>query len=101
MLPENAALIRQKVEDLITELKLHSLWKAQTPSWVHHYAERCEVSEVDFFEWLQFVYIPNKLNPDAREVTPRVLVMPQARPFVTQSKEYAPIIRLMVELDGL
>lgn len=101
MLPENAALIRQKVEDLIAELKLRGLWKSEAPPWAQNYAQRCELSEVDFFEWLQFVYIPNKLYPDVREALPRVLVMPQARPFVTQSKEYASIIRLMVELDGL
>jgi uncharacterized protein YqcC (DUF446 family) len=101
MLPEDAALVRQKVEDLIAELKLHGLWKTEAPCWVHSYAQRCSLGDVDFFEWLQFMYIPNKLYRDAREARPRVLVMPQARPFVTQPKEYAAVIRLMVELDGV
>ena len=101
MLPENTLLIREKVEDLISELKHHCLWKSDTPAWVGHYAESRSVSEVDFFEWLQFVYIPNKLHPDKRNVLPSVLVMPQARPFITQSKDYNSIVRLMVELDAL
>lgn len=101
MTPENVALLREKVQALIIELKLHGLWKSEAPAWVHDFAQRREVSEVDFFEWFQFVYIPNKLHPETREALPRVLVMPQAKPFVTQSGKYASVIRLMVEIDGL
>lgn len=55
-------MITEKIYGVKEEMKNAGLWKKQQPVWVSDYEKRNIVSEHDFSEWLQFVYLPNLLQ---------------------------------------
>ena len=98
---EPDAAVRQKVHELSQAMKAEGLWKRDEPEWVKNYRS-CEAMTTDFFEWLQFVYLPNKLvSPMGTLPAQDSLLMLQAKKFAADKLTSNAIIRLIVELDSL
>lgn len=97
---ENA--IKQKVRELSEALKTEGLWKHE-PKWVNIYRDGAEVGGTDFFEWLQFIYLPNLLlDESSKFFTPkRNYIAPQAMPYFEKEVNRSRLLQLMVELDSL
>ncbi len=84
-------------------LKVQGLWKNKEPAWVNAYKSNTEIAEVDFFEWLQFVYLPNRMlnlsNPIYREQENYITL--QVKKFAADKLMNKKIVQLLVELDSL
>lgn len=94
--------VKQKVEELAAALKEHGLWKKAEPVWVNEYKKNTGIPEVDFFEWLQFVYLPNRmLNPTSPVLTKGNYITLQAKKFARDKMMDKRIVQLLVELDAL
>lgn len=95
--------IKQKVEQLAAVLKAEGLWKKAEPGWVKEYKGSGEIPEVNFFEWLQFVYLPNRiLNlPDHVYATHESYITLQVKKYAGENIMNEKIVQLLVELDAL
>lgn len=94
--------VKQKVEELVSALKAHGLWRKAEPDWVNEYKENTDIPEVDFFEWLQFVYLPNRmLNQKSAVLTKENFITLQAKKFARDTMMDKKIVQLLVELDAL
>lgn len=92
----------QKIDELVCLLKEKGLWKNSEPAWVKEFNTNADTVAMEFFEWLQFVYLPNRL------VKKSVLSQDRRRPLTLQAKTFATetlkdrqMLRLLVELDAL
>lgn len=96
------ALEKQKLDELIEELKKKNLWRSMEPSWVKEFEKGKTMEKVDFFEWLQFVYLPNRLlHRHTIMQEDETYIMLQAKKYIGEGKNHERIIQLLVELDGL
>jgi uncharacterized protein YqcC (DUF446 family) len=101
-MPDTTA-IRLKIEELTEALKAEGLWKKEEPLWVTNYDAEAEACRVDFFDWLQFVYLPHltltegHFSPYPRQNN----LAPQAVKFVQANPEKLKLLQLFVELDAL
>ena len=94
--------VKQKVEELVSALKARGLWKKAKPEWVNEYKENTDLPEVDFFEWLQFVYLPNRLlNQHSPALTKDNFITLQAKKYAGNTMMDKKIVQLLVELDAL
>ncbi len=95
--------IKQKVEQLAAVLKAEGLWKKTEPQWVKEYKGSTEIPEVDFFEWLQFVYLPNRMlnQPDHVYATHESYITLQVKKYAGENIMNEKIVQLLVELDAL
>jgi uncharacterized protein YqcC (DUF446 family) len=94
--------VKQKVEELAAALKAQGLWKKEEPAWVNEYKENTDIPEVNFFEWLQFVYLPNRmLNPSGFVLPKENFITVQAKKFASDKLMDKKIVQLLVELDAL
>jgi len=96
---ENQTAIEQKVRELSDALKAEGLWKPQEPDWVNSYRKGDEICEADFFEWLQFVFLPNKVLGNKTAANDGVA--PQAMRFFGSEVNKGKLLQLLVELDSL
>lgn len=95
--------IVNKVEEISKVMQSEGLWKASRPGWVDIYNVSNELS-VDFFDWIQFVYLPNKLLISTGTDRPgrqHPFIMLQARKHAADEKLSARLRQLLVELDAL
>lgn len=75
-----------------------SLWKQDMPAWVHTY-NKCPETGIEFTDWLQFVFLPNKLQ---RKNNVRFdSIAPQAVRFCEKDINRGKLLQLLVELDSL
>ena len=97
------SLIAEKVQEVIKEMKEMGLWKKYTPGWVNEYQKRNILTEDDFIEWLQFVYLPNLAQgvSQTREGIRKVLIVPQAVRFFGVDLAKGKLLRLLIELDAM
>ena len=94
--------VKQKVEELAAALKAQGLWKKAKPEWVNEYKENADLPEVNFFEWLQFVYLPNRmLNQSGPVLSKENFITLQAKKFASNKMMDKKIVQLLVELDAL
>ena len=95
--------IKNKIEELVTALKAEGFWKMKEPFWVNQYKANKEIPEVDFFEWLQFVYLPNRMLNQHRPTYAgqENYITLQARKFAGDKLMSEKIVQLLVELDAL
>lgn len=95
--------IKQKVKELEEELMQAGVWKEQEPAWVYHYQEGNDGVTENFYEWLQFVYLPNLLSENkVHSYTPKqVYLAPQAVHFLGKEAEKTKLLQLLIELDAL
>lgn len=95
--------IRLKVEELATALKHAGLWLKEEPGWVKEYQAGKIDDSFDFFQWLQFIYLPNRLmdiKPSLHGGNSGYITL-QVKKFATEDQVNERIIQLLVELDGL
>src|SRR5687768_16545297 len=99
----NETAIKQKVQELTQELKLAGLWKQEEPVWVNQFHENDDFDGSDFYEWLQFVYLPNLLSTKNRNPynAKKAYIAPQAVQFLRHEIERTRLLQLLVELDAL
>jgi uncharacterized protein YqcC (DUF446 family) len=99
----NITAINENVRELAEVLKAEGLWKLQEPAWVTSYSNGGESCKDDFFEWLQFIYLPNLLSEENHYPysSKRTYIAPQAIRFFGQDENKAKLLQLFVELDAL
>ncbi|MGC4232311.1 MAG: hypothetical protein QM594_04965 [Niabella sp.] len=83
---------------IINEMKTLKLWKRQTPSWVFSYNNRNTHSLPGFFEWMQFIYLPNKFI--GIETNTESIAL-QAKQHFEHDMEKGKLLQLLIQLDGL
>ncbi len=96
------SFIAEKLNEIKDELKQCGLWKKQLPEWVNDYASRNIITEQDFAEWLQFVYIPNMVQQQNRSASnTEKYIVPQAKKFFGDDIKKGKLLQLLIELDSL
>lgn len=96
-------LITEKVNRVKDEMKNNGLWKKEIPAWVSEYEEKNPVTDHDFSEWLQFVYLPNLLQQAENNgaMLRKKNIVPQAINFFGEDMKKGKLLQLLVELDSL
>lgn len=79
------------------------LWKTKTPAWVKEFDKRTITNREDFSEWLQFVYLPNRVQEtESRQPVPeKIYIVPQAVKFFSNDIKKGKLLQLLIELDSL
>ena len=95
--------ITDKIIAIKDEMKVMGLWKKQLPVWVNEYTEQNITTEQDFTEWLQFIYLPNIMQPENRNSmgTTENYIVPQAMKFFSEDMQKGKLLQLLIELDSL
>ena len=97
----NTATLEEKVNEIKAEMKRLSLYKRYTPGWVNDFTKRKIVTEEDFAGWLQFVYLPNRLQAQCHTPPADMLIVPQALQFFNADINKGKLLQLLIELDSL
>lgn len=84
-------LLAEKIQLLQQVLQQRGLWKKQTPVWVNHYSAGQQLESMDFFGWLQFIYLPNILLHGKRVEANERLIMLQAMEYLKTQETTAPL----------
>lgn len=100
---QEATIIREKIQELIEALKADGLWLDQQPAWVRRYNDEGALCSPGFFEWLQFIYLPNLLREAGRQhhVVMKENLTPQAIRFFGEDVKRGNLLQLLIELDSL
>lgn len=59
---EYEILLSHKIQELIQEMKITSLWQKEIQNWVNNFEKIIFNDSRDFAQWLQYVFIPNQTN---------------------------------------
>ena len=51
-----------KLIEIQHELQNQKLWNVEIPNWVNQYPTKGVIAEAGFIDWLQFIFLPNKMN---------------------------------------
>ncbi|MEO6254471.1 MAG: YqcC family protein [Ferruginibacter sp.] len=99
----DSVFITEKINQVKEEMKLSSLWKNETPAWVKEFEKRNINTGEDFIEWLQFVYLPNRVQ-EAETRQPgyeKNYIVPQVMNFFGSDIKKGRLLQLLIELDAL
>lgn len=96
-----SGLVKQKIGEIIMELKQQHLWKQEQPQWVNDFGRRETKCPGDFTEWLQFIFLPNLLQNGVDSINEKKFVAPQAMRFLGEDVKRGELLRLLIELDSL
>lgn len=96
-------LIAGKINEVRAEMKRTGLWKMEIPAWVKEFEKRTITNREDFSEWLQFVYLPNRIQEaESRQpVMEKIYIVPQAVKFFGSDIKKGKLLQLLIELDSL
>jgi uncharacterized protein YqcC (DUF446 family) len=96
-------LIAEKINEVRTEMKTTGIWNNHTPGWVNEFAKRNIATLEDFSEWLQFVYLPNRMQEaeSNKAVLEKIYIVPQAVKFFGNDVKKGKLLQLLIELDSL
>lgn len=96
-------LISEKIREVRDEMSKTGLWKNDSPAWVKVFEKRGITNLEDFSEWLQFVYLPNRIqDSDSRfSVIEKIYIVPQAVKFFGNDIRKGKLLQLLIELDAL
>lgn len=99
----SAALLTEKVNEVRKELQHSGAWKSEAPAWVNDFTQRGIGTGEDFCVWLQFVYLPNRLQEAAYHapVSEKNFIVPQAIKFFGSDIRKGKLLQLLIELDAL
>ena len=103
MLPQTADRI-DKMEEIKRELKLRGHWKTVMPEWVHHYQKGQGIRPDNFFDWLQFIYLPNMVlgtNIKLGSQEAWTELMPQAIEYLQYERNNERLVQLLIELENM
>lgn len=98
-----AMILSEKISEVKEEMKRTGIWKKDTPAWVKNFEKRSISTGINFCEWLQFVYLPNRkiencfTNPDNEQD----YIAPQAIRFFGKDVMRGKLLQLLIELDSL
>jgi hypothetical protein len=103
ILPSTPSMSKQKEDTSIlfqiklikAAMKKAGVWSSRTPTWAISYNGE---SVANFWEWLQFIYIPMRMNGDS---CPPHLLAPMLARHVEDDSELKNILTLVIELDNL
>ncbi len=88
----------------IRQTMLHAgLWQTSCPEWVWHFEGKTVPVTKSFTEWLQFIYLPNKmmaLQELQREPAIGNGVMLQALHHLPKGALPEALVRMLIELDN-
>lgn len=98
MMTRTSPQLTEKIAEVYAELKRTALWKTDVPEWVHHY-QRVPETQVEFSEWLQFVFLPNKEHGNNTIIATGIA--PQAVRFYGREISKGKLLQLLVELDSM
>ncbi|MES2775145.1 MAG: YqcC family protein [Bacteroidota bacterium] len=92
-----------KIKEIMDEMKHTGLWTTTSPAWVEEYEKRNIATGSDFGEWLQFVYLPNRLQgyQQGEVANSRQYLVPQAIKFFGEDVKRGKLLQLLIELDSL
>lgn len=95
--------ITDKITAIKDEMKVMGLWKKHLPVWVNEYSQQSISTEQDFTEWLQFIYLPNIMQPENRNSrgAAKNYIVPQAMKFFGEDMQKGKLLQLLIELDSL
>ena len=98
-----ALLIAEKIKEVRDEMRSTGLWKKEVPAWVKEFEKRMITNREDFSEWLQFVYLPNRVQEtESRQpVLEKIYIVPQAVKFFGNDIKKGKLLQLLIELDSL
>ncbi len=96
-------LITEKINEVRDEMRKTGVWNKETPGWVNDYEKRTIDTGEDFSEWLQFVYLPNRMQEaeSNRSVFEKNYIVPQALKFFGSDMKKGKLLQLLIELDAL
>lgn len=85
------------------ELQKLKLWNAEIPNWVNQYPEKDFITQTDFIHWLQFIFLPNKMNEIKKSAINlvNINIALQANKFLGSHEKYQCLMNLLIELDAL
>ena len=95
--------VTKKIIEVKEEMRKTDIWKNETPAWVMEFENRTINTGEDFIEWLQFVYLPNRMqeaenNQSANE---KNYIVPQVMNFFGSDIKKGRLLQLLIELDAL
>jgi uncharacterized protein YqcC (DUF446 family) len=94
--------IAEKIDEITTEMKCMGLWKKQAPVWVQEYQRHDILTQHDFADWLQFVYLPNLFQWENQGAgNGKNYIVPQAMRFFSADVKRGRLLQLLIELDSL
>ena len=93
----------EKLIEIQNELQKQTLWYSQVPNWVNQYPDKNLITETDFIHWLQFIFLPNKLNEAKKKPINlvNINIALQAKNFLGSNEKYQTLLNLLIELDSL
>ncbi|MEK7225659.1 MAG: YqcC family protein [Bacteroidota bacterium] len=96
-------LVTEKISEVKEEMKRMGIWKNETPAWVKEYEKRTITTGEDFSEWLQFVYLPNRIQEaeSRHQIIEKIYIVPQAMKFFGSDIKKGKLLQLLIELDSL
>lgn len=96
-------LIAEKINEVRKEMKRTGIWKNETPAWVKEFDKKNITTGEDFSEWLQFIYLPNRMQEaDSRlQEIEKIYIVPQAVKFFGNDIKKGKLLQLLIELDAL
>lgn len=93
----------EKITEVREEMKRTGIWKNEFPGWVKDFTSNGQTNADDFCDWLQFVYLPNRLQDadcgkNHRETN---LIVPQAVKYFGKDINKGKLLQLLIELDSI
>ena len=91
------------ITEKIIEMQYTGIWKKEFPEWVTVFERRKQEQSDDFGEWLQFIFIPNKLQELSSNYTSieKIYIVPQAVKYYGNDSTKVNLLKLLIELDSL
>ena len=96
-------LITEKINEVRNEMKRNGLWKNESPAWVKVFDKRTSISGEYFCYWLQFVYLPNRMQDaeNRQMIIEKSYIVPQVMKFFGSDIKKGKLLQLLIELDAL
>ncbi len=100
---EHEIMLSHKIQELILEMKITSLWQKETPNWVNNFEKIIFNDGKDFAQWLQFVFIPNHTNNISPKsfVKEKTLIVLPAIKFFGADVHKGKLLQILIEIDSL
>ena len=89
----------EKIEPKFVLREVNLDWKER----VKEYEKRTITTGEDFSEWLQFVYLPNRIQEaeSRHQIIEKIYIVPQAMKFFGSDIKKGKLLQLLIELDSL
>lgn len=98
----NAHLVL-KVSEVREEMLRTGIWQVNPPLWIKKFSENQDALPEDFIGWLQFVYLPNRLQEavGSKLFSEQNCIGPQAARYFGNDILKGRLLQLLIELDSI